>query len=339
MRVISGKYRGKKLISPADSSVRPTTDRIKETVFNILQARVPDARVLDLFAGSGALGIECISRGAREVVFVDSSRTSVELVRQNLKGIEGGFRVVQADFAAAIRTEKEPFDIVFVDAPYGSGLGEAAVYAVLDRGLLAADGVIAYEHSVNLPFRPERDDVVTREKIMGTVTVDFVRRKSRALVTGSFDPVTVAHVAIVEEALRQFDEVTVACLVNPDKEYMFTPEERVALAEAAFADEPRVRVLFSEDAAVDVAKRENAQALVRGLRGGEMSDYEEEMAKYNGAHGVETCFVSPDVASEVSSTAARKALQSGDFRIVPNRAIIELKKILEHKKTKGDVHA
>ncbi len=232
MRVISGKYRGKKLISPADSSVRPTTDRIKETVFNILQARVPDARVLDLFAGSGALGIECISRGAREVVFVDSSRTSVELVRQNLKGIEGGFRVVQADFAAAIRTEKEPFDIVFVDAPYGSGLGEAAVYAVLDRGLLAADGVIAYEHSVNLPFRPERDDVVTREKIMGTVTVDFVRRKSRALVTGSFDPVTVAHVAIVEEALRQFDEVTVACLVNPDKEYMFTPEERVALAEA-----------------------------------------------------------------------------------------------------------
>lgn len=73
MRIISGKYRGRKLISPSDDSVRPTTDRIKETVFNILQWEVPGARVLDLFCGSGALGIECLSRGAAEVVFVDKT--------------------------------------------------------------------------------------------------------------------------------------------------------------------------------------------------------------------------------------------------------------------------
>ncbi len=338
MRVVSGKYRGKKLVSPSDSSVRPTTDRIKETVFNILQSRVPEARVLDLFAGSGALGIECLSRGADEVIFVDNSRASIELVRQNLRGIEGNFRVVQADFAAALRTEKKPFDIVFVDAPYGSGLGEVAVGSVLDLGLLADDGVIAYEHSVNLPFRPSRDDIVTREKVMGTVTVDFVRRKRRALVTGSFDPITVAHAAIVEAALAEFDEVTVACLVNPDKRYMFTPEERVALAKAAFCGEPRVRVIFSEDDAVDVARREGAQVLVRGLRGGEMTDYEREMAIYNSGHGVETVFVSPDVDAEISSTAARKDILKGDFRAVPKGAIIELKEILSHKR-KGDAQA
>lgn len=339
MRIVSGKYRGKKLISPSDSSVRPTTDRIKETVFNILQAHVADARVLDLFAGSGALGIECLSRGAREVVFVDSSRTSVELVRQNLKGIEGKFKVVQADFAAALRAEKQPFDLVFVDAPYGSGLGEVAVNSVLDLGLLADDGVIAYEHSVNLPFRPVRGDIVTREKIMGTVKVDFVRRKKRALVTGSFDPITVAHEAIVRAALDDFDEVTVACLVNPEKEYTFTSDERVAIAKAAFSDEPRVKVIFSEDTAVDVANREGARALVRGLRDGEISDYEREMADYNRAHGKDTVFVSPDVPADISSTAARKMIAEGDFRIVPEGAIMILGDILAHKKIKGDAQA
>ena len=102
MRVVAGRYRGKKLLSPADDSVRPTTDRIKETVFNILQWEVEGARVLDLFAGSGALGIECLSRGAEEVVFVDKSPSSVALIKENLKGIQGNFRVVTADFAGVL---------------------------------------------------------------------------------------------------------------------------------------------------------------------------------------------------------------------------------------------
>ena len=85
MRVVAGKYRGKNLASPKDDRVRPTTTRIKETLFNVLQGYSQDAVVLDLFAGSGALGIECISRGAKEVVFVDNNKDSIELVRKNLQ--------------------------------------------------------------------------------------------------------------------------------------------------------------------------------------------------------------------------------------------------------------
>lgn len=117
MRIISGKYRGRKLISPSDDSVRPTTDRIKETVFNILQWEVPGARVLDLFCGSGALGIECLSRGAAEVVFVDKNPASAALTKSNLKGIEGRFRVVTSDFMGVLRSGESKFDIVFVACP------------------------------------------------------------------------------------------------------------------------------------------------------------------------------------------------------------------------------
>lgn len=97
------KIQGQNLASPKDDRVRPTTTRIKETLFNVLQGYSRDAVVLDLFAGSGALGIECISRGAKEVVFVDNSKDSIELVRKNLQGIEGNFKVVNSDFSGALR--------------------------------------------------------------------------------------------------------------------------------------------------------------------------------------------------------------------------------------------
>ena len=266
---------------PADESVRPTTDRIKETIFNILQWDVEGARVLDLFCGSGALGIECISRGAAEVVFVDKSRDSVDLTKRNLQGIEGNYRVVNADFLGVLRSGDTRFDIIFVDAPYMSGLGEVAVDAVFDCDRLAEGGVVVYEHSTELPYVPQRNDVVARTKRMGTVTVDFVRAKRVALVTGSFDPVTKGHEEVIKAALADFDEVVVACLVNPEKNYMFTPEERLRLVKAALADEPRAKAIFSEGTAVDVAKSVGASVIVRGVRGEGDLDYENAMAEYN----------------------------------------------------------
>lgn len=98
MRVVAGKYRGKNLASPKDDSVRPTTTRIKETIFNVLQGWVDGAVVLDLFAGSGALGIECISRGASEVTFVDRSKESSRSCIRISKASTGNYKVVNADF-------------------------------------------------------------------------------------------------------------------------------------------------------------------------------------------------------------------------------------------------
>lgn len=333
MRIVAGKYRGKRLYSPSDDAVRPTTDRIKETVFNIIQWDVAGARVLDLFAGSGALGIECISRGAEEVVFVDRSPSSIALIKENLKGIEGNYRVVCADFLGVLRAGSDKFDLIFVDPPFRSGLGETAVCAALDSQRLAEGGTIVYEHSTELPFVPTRDDITVRTKRMGTVTVDFVRRKKTALFAGTFDPVTKGHIAVIDEALRVFDEVTAGILVNPDKDCFFTPEERLEILNAALSDKKGVKTLYSENMAVDVAREIHADALVRGVRGEGDSAYENEMARFNLEHGFDTVFFSPSGFEDFSSTRAREELLKGDFHSIPPYAIIKCKEIMQKKES------
>lgn len=331
MRIVAGRYRGRKLTPPSDDSVRPTTDRIKETVFNILQWDVEGARVLDLFAGSGALGIECLSRGAAEVVFADKSPASVALIRQNLKGIEGSYRVLTADFTGVLRSGEDKFDLIFIDPPYKSGLGELAVDAAFDLGRVAEGGTVVYEHSSELPFKCAREDVKVRTKVMGSVTVEFIRKKTTGLVTGTFDPVTKGHMEVIEEALRLFDEVVVAVLVNPEKQCMFTPEERLALLNAALSGNTRVKTLYSEDYAVDVARRVGADKLVRGVRGEGDEAYENAMAEYNRAHGFDTVFVTPERYADVSSTRARELISKGDFRLLPENAIITAEEIIRRK--------
>lgn len=331
MRIVAGRYRGRKLTPPSDDSVRPTTDRIKETVFNILQWDVEGARVLDLFAGSGALGIECLSRGAAEVVFADKSPASVALIRQNLKGIEGSYRVLTADFTGVLRSGEDKFDLIFIDPPYKSGLGELAVDAAFDLGRVAEGGTVVYEHSSELPFKCAREGLKVRTKVMGSVTVEFIRRKTVGLVTGTFDPVTKGHMAVIEEALRLFDEVVVAVLVNPEKKCMFTPEERLALLNAALSGNTRVKTLYSEDYAVDVARRVGADKLVRGVRGEGDEAYENAMAEYNRAHGFDTVFVTPERYADVSSTRARELISKGDFRLLPENAIITAEEIIRRK--------
>lgn len=331
MRIVAGRYRGRRLTPPSDDSVRPTTDRIKETVFNILQWDVEGARVLDLFAGSGALGIECLSRGAAEVVFADKSPASVALIRQNLKGIEGSYRVLTADFTGVLRSGEDKFDLIFIDPPYKSGLGELAVDAAFDLGRVAEGGTVVYEHSSELPFKCAREDVKVRTKVMGSVTVEFIRKKTTGLVTGTFDPVTKGHMEVIEEALRLFDEVVVAVLVNPEKQCMFTPEERLALLNAALSDNTRVKTLYSEDYAVDVARRVGADKLVRGVRGEGDEAYENAMAEYNRSHGFDTVFVTPERFADVSSTRARELISKGDFRLLPENAIITAEEIIRRK--------
>ena len=331
MRIVAGRYRGRKLTPPSDDSVRPTTDRIKETVFNILQWDVEGARVLDLFAGSGALGIECLSRGAAEVVFADKSPASIALIRQNLKGIEGSYRVLTADFTGVLRSGEDKFDLIFIDPPYKSGLGELAVDAAFDLGRVAEGGTVVYEHSSELPFKCAREDIKVRTKVMGSVTVEFIRKKTTGLVTGTFDPVTKGHMEVIEEALRLFDEVVVAVLVNPEKQCMFTPEERLALLNAALSGNTRVKTLYSEDYAVDVARRVGADKLVRGVRGEGDEAYENAMAEYNRAHGFDTVFVTPERYADVSSTRARELISKGDFRLLPENAIITAEEIIRRK--------
>ena len=122
MRVIAGKLKGKKLLTPANDNVRPTLDRIKETLFNIIQFDVADCVFLDLFAGTGGIGIEAYSRGAKEVVFCDASRESLKLVKTNLKNLNIDAFVCEGDFKRFLKSQPpEKYGIIFIDPPYASG--------------------------------------------------------------------------------------------------------------------------------------------------------------------------------------------------------------------------
>ena len=144
MRVITGSAGGRKLKSPSGDAVRPTTDLVKQAIFNMLQFGLEGKRVLDLFAGSGQMGIEALSRGAGEAVFIDRSRESAALVRENLKrcGLDG--KVLQTD-ALRYLSQGERFDLIFLDPPYDGGLYGPVLERINAVDNLFEDGIIVCE--------------------------------------------------------------------------------------------------------------------------------------------------------------------------------------------------
>jgi 16S rRNA (guanine966-N2)-methyltransferase len=155
MRIIAGEFRSRMLISPKGMETRPTSDRLRETLFNILTPRLGDARFLDLYAGSGANGLEALSRGARAAVLVEQAASAVEAVRRNVAalGVAGRVRVVQVAvlrwLTNAARGGVPPFDVIFLDPPYDSFEEQAGVLALLGggaAGLVAPGGVVIVEH-------------------------------------------------------------------------------------------------------------------------------------------------------------------------------------------------
>ena len=324
MRVVAGRYRGKNLASPKNDDVRPTTTRIKETLFNIVQGYVADSVVLDLFAGSGALGIEAISRGARHVDFVDRSKDSIALVYQNLKGIDGEYTVQNVDFMSALRSayvQKVKYELIFIDPPYASTLGDIAVQTIFDLELLKDDGIIVFEHGSEKKFELSDNRYKMRTKVMGTVTAELITHKTVAMMAGSFDPFTRGHEAVLDEALASFDEVVVACLINPDKNYTFSDEQRLAIVQEVCKWKKGARALFSTRDAVDVAREVGASVLVRGIRGDGDKAYENAMADYNREHGFDTLFIEVDGYKDISSTLVREQIESGNFKNIPSVVI------------------
>ena len=146
MRVIGGKLKGRKLVSPSGESIRPTSDMAKQGIFNVLQFDIEGSRFVDLFSGSGAIGIEALSRGAALCVFVDSAKESIRVVEKNIQstGLGDRAKVVGSDFAAYLRGSREMFDIAFLDPPYRTGLLEQALPLVAQR--MNPGGVILCEH-------------------------------------------------------------------------------------------------------------------------------------------------------------------------------------------------
>ena len=181
MRVIAGKYKGRTLFSPKDNAVRPTTDRVKENVFNLLQGRIADAAFLDLFGGSGAMSVEALSRGATLAVVTDPSRDSVALIKKNFQkvgiGKEGQILELPYDLAAK-RLCGQKFDIVYLDPPFRADYYEDILRRIAEFDLLSEDGVVLFEHATERAF-PEVEgfEVFDRRKY-GSVTLELLCRQN-----------------------------------------------------------------------------------------------------------------------------------------------------------------
>jgi 16S rRNA (guanine966-N2)-methyltransferase len=159
MRIVGGRLRGRELAAPKSTAIRPTADRLREALFNILAHAYGDpvsgARVLDLFAGTGALGIEALSRGAAFALFIDEGAEARALIRENVAtlGLGGAARIFRRDATKLGPAQPlEPFSLIFLDPPYGSGLAEQALTAARDGGWLTPDALCVVEESTKAAF-------------------------------------------------------------------------------------------------------------------------------------------------------------------------------------------
>lgn len=176
MRVITGQARGRKLLSPVGMDIRPTSEMAKEAIFSILQNEVPGARVLDLFAGSGQLGIEALSREAGFCVFVDQSRQAQQVVRENLRktGLSERARVAAMDFSAYLEHTADRFDIAILDPPYQKGILDTAL--PLTAKVMNPGGVIVCETERREVLPPQAGDFsLVREYRYGKAKITLYR--------------------------------------------------------------------------------------------------------------------------------------------------------------------
>lgn len=180
MRIIAGELKGRKLTTPRDESVRPTTDKVKEAIFSMLMPYLQGSVVVDLFAGTGSLGLEAISRGAKRAYFVDRDRRSIAMVRENVKHcqVEDRAVIICSDHASGISRIHDTADIVFLDPPYKAGLMTGTLTLLSDSGLVPEGGIVVAEHGKEEQL-PEAvaGFVKIKEKNYGRIAVSVYERE------------------------------------------------------------------------------------------------------------------------------------------------------------------
>ena len=180
MRIIAGKYRGKKLKEFSLLSTKPTLDRVKESLFSSIQFDIIGASVLDLFAGTGALGIESLSRGASNVDFVDNNSDAIAIIKQNLKDIIEPHTITKSDYLTFLTNAKinnKKYDIILLDPPFDSDFGEKAIDYIAHNNLLNDSGIIMYERLYDNQFELSIDGYKVTQKKYGTVGVVKIVRE------------------------------------------------------------------------------------------------------------------------------------------------------------------
>ena len=179
MRVITGKAKGISLKTPSGMATRPTADRVKEAMFSIIQFDIPAASVLDLFGGTGQLGIEALSRDAKRAVFVDEREDACNLIRENLKRtkFEQMGKVVRSDYLAYLRSCREKFDIIFLDPPYAEVFLENSLKMITEIDILQSGGIIVAERPLGKELPWEFDGFVRSKDYKYGKTLITIYRK------------------------------------------------------------------------------------------------------------------------------------------------------------------
>ena len=333
MRIIAGTARGVRL-APVPRGVRPTGDRVRESVFNSLGQFFDGGDVLDLYAGTGALGIEALSRGCERAVFVERDRGARGAISENLKrtGFAERAEVIPGDVSRAVGRlidRGERFDLIFADPPYR--IARSEIGGVLGRlGALLAPGGRAVVEGGEAPPEDAAARKGATRRYGGTFVTVFERTElimRVAVCPGSFDPVTTGHLDIIRRAARIFDHVVIAVGANMRKTPRLSAVERAGLVEKVTADLENVSIEVMEGLLVEFAREQNAGAIVKGLRA--VSDFESEFEQAqlnrNMAPDIETVFIM--AASEhsfLSSSAVREiASFGGDVRGLVPEGILE----------------
>jgi pantetheine-phosphate adenylyltransferase/16S rRNA (guanine(966)-N(2))-methyltransferase RsmD len=332
MRIIAGTARGTRL-APVPKNVRPTSDRVRESVFNSL-GQFFDGDVLDLYAGTGALGIEALSRGADRAVFVEKDRRALETIRENVRRakVEDRAEVVAGGVGRVLDrmlTDGRQFNLIFADPPYRIAATE--VGGVMSRlgALLAPGGRVVIESGEAPAAGLIGKKGVTR-RYGGTYVTILERSEITMIVAvcpGSFDPVTTGHLDIILRASKVFDHVVVAVGANLRKKSRLPAVERARLIEKVTAEMENVSVEVMDGLLVNFAREQGAQVIVKGLRA--VSDFESEFeqAQLNRTMypELETVFIMASAEhSFLSSSAVREiASLGGEVRGLVPDAILE----------------
>lgn len=179
MRVITGEARGRRLREPEGMDIRPTTDKVKESIFNIIQFDIEGRGVLDLFGGSGQLGIEALSRGAKSAVFVDSSPAAIKLISENLKtvGFEDRARVIRGD-AISFLASGDKYGVIFLDPPYESELLDKAVQNIIKFDKLKENGIIVCESKAEKSIEVSPPYFLAKDYKYGGIKLSVLSRRA-----------------------------------------------------------------------------------------------------------------------------------------------------------------
>ena len=351
MRIVAGFLGGRRLHAKVSAGTRPTSDRVREALGSVLAARgaFEDAQVLDLFAGTGALGLEAISRGAHEVVAVENGSAALRCLEQNVRelGLEAQVRRRKLDLLqrpervleALLSSELRPFSLIFADPPYRDLPRFLPLLSALSRhSAISQDALFVIEHDRGSRIEEIGDLHVVGHYLYGDTALTLLARApqigegsatdmsskpapesrpSSAIYAGSFDPITNGHVSVIRSGLVAFDRIIVAVLTNTAKKPLFSVEERMEFITDAVGggeNEGRVEVdRFDDGLLVDYAKKKDVRVLLRGLRAVGDFEHELQMANMNRhlAPGVETVFIMANDFFYVSSTLIKEAAKLG----------------------------